>query len=888
MTATEIGTKVQELVNSSPTADAELIYNLLLAYGKPKASITRLREGDYNLSRVDGEICWKKQLFFKHVEGDDLYTVIDELKNDQKVMRHDPRFIIVTNGERLLALDTKNHDTLETIVAELNKHYVFFLPWAGMEKSEIKTENLADVKAAERMAKLYDEIIHYNIVDPAFYHSLNVFFSRLLFCFFAEDTEVFEVHQFTNSIASHTQHDGSDLHVYLDDLFRALDVEEKSTYAAHLAKFPYVNGGLFSRHVPAPKFSRKARDLLLQCGELDWSQINPDIFGSMIQAVVHPGQRAVLGMHYTSVVNIMKVIEPLFLEELQEEFDKAGDDKNKLNKLLGRIYTIKVFDPACGSGNFLIISYKELRKLEHKILEKLLSNKMLGIKVSSGLRLENFYGIEIDDFAREIAVLSLWLAKHLMNIEFKKKFGKVIPLIPLKDTGNVVCANAATSDWQVICPNTKGEEVYVIGNPPYLGSTMQDDQQKSELAMNCYGFHNYKNLDYIAIWFIRAAKYIAGSRAQCALVSTNSICQGEQVSLLWPSLLRLNLEISFAYQSFKWSNSAKHNAGVICVIVGLRNPSNKPKYIFNDFGRAIATNINPYLSVGPNVIVTPRSKPLSGLPLMSYGNKPVDGGNLILSADEKRVLVESSPQAAKFLRRLYGSQEFLNDIERWCIWVTDAEKAEALSIPQIQMRADKTKLMRLASKDSGAQGMAGRPHQFREMKEAKSQVLIVPRVSSERRRYIPIGYLSKESIILDSAQAIYDADTYVFGLVSSRMHMAWTRAVAGRLKSDFRYSSAIVYNTFPVPKLSPKQKDILTTHSFEVLDVRERHSEHTLAELYDPDKMPDDLQDAHNQLDDMVDLCYRSRAFETDDERLTMLFKLYETMTHEAQEKIYA
>jgi len=447
--------------------DLNFIYDLLLAYGKPKASITRLISGTYNFSKKPGEVFWKNNLFFKHVEQKDLHYTIDELKNNNDILKHSPRFIVVTDFKQLLAVDTKNEETLDIELRqdELTKHFAFFLPWAGMEKSQHKFENLADIKAAEKMARLYDEIIKYNTSsDPSFHHSLNVFFSRLLFCFFAEDTEVFKKGQFVNSISSHTQKDGSDLAEYLDKLFEGLNIENKSEYPSHIQSFPYVNGGLFAKKLKSPLFSQKARRLIVECGELNWSQINPDIFGSMIQAVVHPGQRAVLGMHYTSVVNIMKVIEPLFLEDLKEEFDKYRDDKSKLEKLLQRIYKIKIFDPACGSGNFLVIAYKELRKLEHKIIERImeLDGGKLALFQLSGIKLENFYGIEIDDFAHEIAILSLWLAKHQMNIEFKEMFGVEIPLIPLKDTGNITCGNATRLNWNEVCSNNGIDEIYIF------------------------------------------------------------------------------------------------------------------------------------------------------------------------------------------------------------------------------------------------------------------------------------------------------------------------------------------------------------------------------------------------------------------------------------------
>jgi hypothetical protein len=884
----EVEENVSKLATQSELG-LNFVYDLLLAYGKSKTAITRLKKGDYNLATDKStEIYWKSNLLFKYVEHADLHATIDDLKGTSYATRHSPRFIIVTDYSQLLAIDTKTQETLDIPIREINRHYVFFLPWAGMEKSSAKTENIADVKAAERMAKLYDEIIKHNVADdPAFYHALNVFFSRLLFCFFAEDTEVFSKGQFTNSIASYTQADGSDLHEYLDELFRALDVENKgSDYPEHIAAFPYVNGGLFGKYYASPKFNAQAKRLIIECGELNWSEINPDIFGSMIQAVVHPGQRAGLGMHYTSVVNIMKVIEPLFLEELLEEFDKSYDDKKKLQKLLSRIYGIKVFDPACGSGNFLIIAYKEMRRLEHKTIERIneLSGGAITLFQMSGIQLESFYGIEIDDFAHEIAILSLWLAKHQMNIEFKAMFNIEIPLIPLKDAGNIVCENAATADWNTVCPNNDTDEIYIIGNPPYLGSRNQESTHKKDLQGIT---SNYKSMDYIAIWFIKGARYIENTNSRLAFVSTNSVSQGEQVGILWPGLLN-NLEIGFAHTSFKWANNARASAGVTCVIISLQNKNSQKKRIYTGGAYLIADHINAYLTPGRDAYIQRRSKPLSALPTITFGSMTNDKGNLILSTSEKDKLIEDYPFSRRFIKRFIGSAELLRGQERWCLWIQDEDLEQALAIPEIKRRLENVTVHRNGSSEKSTQQLAATPHRFYFFAHKETDSIIIPRVSSERRDYIPIGYLTNDTIISDSANAIYDAEPFVFGLLSSRMHMTWVRAVAGRLKTDFRYSSAIVYNNFPVPPLSEKQKAMITNHVFEVLDARETHSEKTLSELYDPDKMPDDLRNAHEGLNEIIELCYRSKPFENDEERLAYLFKLYEIMTATQKELINA
>lgn len=874
------------------------IYDLLLAYGTPKSSIARLQQGGLNLSKNDGEIAWKKKLFYKTVAPEqDVHEVIERLKADEHTAKHDPRFIVVTDFETLLALDRKNADTLDVPLRDLAKHFDFFLPWAGMEKATHQNENPADVKAAERMAKLYDEIKKDNPTDTAEQvHNLNVFLSRLLFCFFAEDTGIFEKGQFTNAIGSHTQPDSSDLHTYLDTLFEVMNTPRSNltgfknlqglnnSLPAYLEAFPYVNGGLFRNRHHAPAFTRRSRQAIIDSGELDWAAINPDIFGSMIQAVITPEHRGGMGMHYTSVPNIMKVIEPLFLNELYEAFEAAKGNLKKLNELLKRIWNIKIFDPACGSGNFLIIAYKELRKLEMLLFKEIdLANKSYSTQFS-GISLSNFYGIELDDFAHEVATLSLWLAEHQMNQAFLKEFGRAKPALPLKETGNIVHGNACRLEWETVCPKQPEDEIYILGNPPYLGSSMQSAEQKADMALVFKGIDGFKNLDYIACWFLKGANFIQNLNAQYAFVSTNSICQGEQVALLWPHLFHKNLEIGFAHTSFKWVNNAKANAAVIVVIVGMKNNSIKTnKYLFIENRRILVPNINAYLAKGQNIIVVKKSEPLSKLNKMTYGNKPVDGGNLILTGDEKQSLITKYPDIQRIFKKLLGSNEFINQIDRWCLWIKNSDLEELLSIPEIIKRVDAVREMRLNSRDEGANKMALYSHQFREMNETITHSLIIPSVSSENREYIPIGFIGSDTIITNLAFAIYEAPTWLFSILNSRMHMTWVRAVAGRLKTDYRYSSSLCYNTFPFPLISDNQKQELEKQVYRILDEREYHSEKTLAQLYDPEKMPAGLREAHRLNDLAVERMYRSRPFESDEERLEYLFKLYEQMIAEEQ-----
>ncbi|MBO1769287.1 DNA methyltransferase [Agrococcus sp. TF02-05] len=869
--------------------DREFIFELLAAYGRSSSNITRLRNGSLNVADDPStEVAQKNVIYFKETT-DDLLAVIDELRSAPTVVRYNTRFVVVTDYEELLAVDTKTNDSLAIPISDIDKHFTFFLPWAGMEKAQYVAEAHADVKAAERMAKLFDELLALNPelnTTTIGRHALNVFFARLLFCFFAEDTGIFKEGQFTEAVGTLTQPDGSDAHQFLTDLFTALDTAEPADKPAHLASFPYVNGRLFTveEHHTVPAFNRRARDLLLESGRLLWNEINPDIFGSMFQAVVTPGQRSDLGQHYTSVPNILKTIEPLFLDGLKEQFDAAFDSAPKLEALLRRVAQIKVFDPACGSGNFLVIAYKELRKLEHAILERLaqLDSRHQTLYAESKINIENFYGLELDDFAAEVAILSLWIAKHQMNREFFEKFKLNIPLIPLKETGQVKQGNAARIDWNTVCPNDGVEEIYLIGNPPYAGSSMQSASQKDDFGY-VFGRRTFsKNLDYIALWFVKGADYIRGTRAELAFVTTNSVAQGEHVGLMFPTIFDMGLEIGFAYTSFKWENNAKRNAGVTVAVINLRNPKPGPKYLYTENLRVEASRINGYLADGPSVLIQRESRPRSrALERMVRGSQASDQGWLILEAEQRDEMLREAPEASKFLKRYVGSSEFINDIERYCLWIEDADAGEATQIPSIDARLRKVVEFRSGRNDKSTRDFAARPWRFKQPAYKPTASVVVPSTSSERRKYIPIGYLPAGYVVSNAAYVVYDAQPWLFALLTSRMHMVWTRAVAGRMKTDFRYTNTIVYHNFPAPSLAASAKEQLAEAAFRVLDVREYHSEKTLAELYDPDLMPDDLRLAHQELDELVDAAYRKRGFDGDEERLSYLFGMYEQMTAE-------
>lgn len=874
MNITQVAEKVKALTGNIKQAD--FLFDLLECYGKPKASITRLKmvgKGSYNLSKNADEVLWKKQVYFKTTNSDKLLTIIDEMKHADVVAKHQPRFIIAINATHLLAIDTKTEDTLDIPLAELNKKFDFFLPWAGLEKTQAQGENPADVKAAEKMAKLFDLLRDNNPATTAQeIHWQNVFLSRILFCYFAEDTGIFPAKLFTNHIGSHTAEDGSDLDDYLSRAFDIMNQEDRKGVPEYLADFPYVNGGLFADKLPVPKFNRKSRAMLIECGaDLNWSEINPDIFGSMIQAVVDPSQRGNMGMHYTSVPNIMKVIEPLFLNELKEEFEKHSDSKAKLEQLLLRLEHLKIFDPACGSGNFLIIAYKELRELEMAIFKRLQELTKEGLMPLSRIKLSQFYGIELDDFAHEIAILSLWLKEHQMNLKFKALFGHANPALPLKSSGNVVCRNATRANWEEICPSKDGE-IFILGNPPYLGAMRQSDEQTEDLKIALA--EHYASIDYIFAWFYKAARYILGKNAQCAFVATNSICQGEQVALGWPFLLSNGLEIGFCHTGFKWNNNAKNQATVEVIVASLRNTSDAPKLKISDGYTTTAKNINAYLADADNVYVHSRSKPLSAVKEMCFGNMPADGGQLLLTDSEKEELLAADPGAAPFVKELLSAKEFLSGQKRWCIWLDGVSEANFKKHPEILDRVNKLRVIR--QKSSRPQ-LAEIPHLFAQITQPRNKdFILIPCHSSENRSYIPMGFFSANHVSHNSCLIIPEGDIVLFGVLSSSMHMSWVRAVCGRLESRYRYSKDVVYNNYPFPDISEKFREIIGGAALEVLACRENHPETSLGNLYNPGKMPADLMAAHQNLDLVVDQVYRAKPFADDTERLSFLFNLYQ------------
>jgi len=889
----------------------------------PKTSITRARSSE-------GDFLIRNKVRYRKVENNPLHA-IDEIEQEIVSQNKKSRYLITTDFEMLYAKDTKTNDSLAIHFEDLPTSAEFFLAWNGIEKVDYQKENPADIKAAERFTKLYDELVKINpelAKEEADGKSFNLFLIRSLFLYFSEDTEIITKGSFTNILKTRTETDGSNLNSVIKELFLILDVPENQRQGMPewLKKFPYVNGKLFKELHHDLSFSALTRKLLIEAGELlNWNEINPDILGAMIQTVTNKEERQVSGMHYTSVPNILKVIKPLFLDELQAEYQRLSEraddylereitDKQRreqqrniikdLNSLLERMSKIKFLDPACGSGNFLIITYKELRRLEIQILVKIreIQDALKEKNVYQGeflkkskIKLNQFSGVEIGDFAHEVAKLSLYIAEHQMNVEMIESLADYQPkILPLQESGNIIHGNALRMDWNEVVPQVANDEVYIMGNPPYIGYSPQNSEQKEDLFLAVGRDLKYKSLDYISGWFYKAANFIEFSNSKFAFVTTNSICQGEQVPLIWEYVLK-KAEIEFAYTSFKWNNSAKNNAGVIVAIIGLANKKNiKSKRIIYDenFQSIETTNITPYLSKGDNIIVKPLSEH-KFLPKLVLGNMPKDGGGLIISEeDEYRRIISSYPELKKYIKVFLGSSELIKGNKRYVIWLNEIEYNNLKDNPEIIKRINIVKEMRLNSKAESTRELAKVPWEFAQRGEWDTaikvgkikgkQTLIVPKVSSETRDYVPMGFVEDDTIVSDLTMVVYDAPIWLLGILESRMHMTWLRAVGGRLKTDYRYSTVMVYNTFPIPKLSTNRKNILEEAVLEMLDVREEEGG-TLAELYGGANKPMNarLREAHEKIDGIVERAYKQEPFMSDEERLSVLLKLYQEVVSE-------
>lgn len=898
MAITEIEDRITDIINQSNRD--EFIYDFLSVYDFPKATITKLRKGTNNLATESGAVYLKNRLYYQQVAADgNLMQHFADLKQKVNQLGAKPRYMMVTDFNNVLAEDTKTGDTLDVEFERLPQKFEFFLAWNGIEKADFDKENPADIRAAERFAKLYDVVVKDN--PDASRHGLNLFLIRVLFCLFAEDTDIFEKNLFTNRIKEITSQDGSDLDAFFKQLFSVLDIEKANwptDTPSWLEDFPYVDGDLFKDPHESLNFSEHSRKMIIDAGEkLEWDQINPDILGSMIQAVASEDSRSHLGMHYTSVPNIMKVIKPLFLDDLRQAFEDAKGNEDKLNQLYDRIGKIKFMDPACGSGNFLIITYKELRQLEIDIIKELNHMGIATMYVPS-VTLDQFYGIEIDDFACDVTRLSLWIAEHQMNKQLHKEITDAVrPTLPLQHAGAIVCGNALRIDWNEVLPHKKDDEVYLFGNPPYLGSKLQSKSQKNDLEYALNSAKGYKKLDYISGWFYLGAKYIQHTKAQYAFVSTNSITQGEQVAFLW-DVLPKSISIRFAYKSFKWGNNAKNNAGVTVVIIGMCDESQVIKsYIFSNNLVEQVNEISPYLTSGTKAtVVKPVGKNLNGLPSASFGSMPRDDGNLLLDNEEKNKILEKHPEAQMIIKLFLGSKDFIDGVNRYCFWIDSKEKLElANNIPTIKHRFTRVSEFRSQSKAKSTQQYALKPYRFVQRGEYEKALqksdhfnsIIIPRHSSENRAYVPMGITSQETVIADSAIAIYNAPLWLLGLLESRMHMTWLQAVGGKLETRYRYSAGLVYNTFPVPELSTRRKNEIEELVWKILDIRDEEGG-TLAELYgsplaekNPKPMNPRLKAAHEELDQVVDRAYKSSGFKDDNERLALLLDMYSQKVNE-------
>lgn len=894
MAITEIEDQIFKIVDKKNYDN--FIYDFLSVYDIPKATITKLKKGINNLSDVAGEVYLKNKLYYKQTDKDLMQSFTD-VKAKVDELGTKPRYIFVTNFKEVLAYDTKTDDTLSIPFERLPQKFEFFLAWNGIEKADFDKENPADIRAAERFAKLYDVIVKDN--PNATRKGLNLFLIRVLFCLFAEDTDIFEKNLFTTRLKELTKLDGSDLNSFIGQLFSVLDVRKKDRPVdtpSWLADFPYVDGDLFKDQHESLKFTAKSRKLIIDAGEkLEWDQINPDILGSMLQAVASEDSRSHLGMHYTSVPNIMKVIKPLFLDDLRNEFEKSKGNYKKLQQLYDRIGKIKFMDPACGSGNFLIVTYKQLRQLEIDILKE--QNRILAEEGSGkammylpSVTLDQFYGIEIDDFACDTTRLSLWIAEHQMNIKLRDEINNAVrPTLPLQHAGAIICGNALRLDWEKVLPHKKDDEVYLFGNPPYSGSAKQDKKQKADM----YDLLNrelkqYKKLDYITAWFFKGTDYISDTIAQLSFVSTNSICEGEQVPILWPIILKKAV-INFAYTSFIWSNNAKNKAGVTVVIIGLGALPKENKYLYSKNSYEQVNNITPYLTSGENIIVYKSNKPINKLPIMLKGSSPVDDGNFIVASDQLDNLTDFEK---KHLKKFIGSNEFTSGKTRYCIWLYQVAPEEYANESDINNRIQNVYQFRIKSKRKATQRDAKFPELFGEIRWKKQPAILVPRVTTSSRIYIPIGFVDADTVISDSAMEIYDAPIWLMGLLESRMHMVWLRAVCGRLRAvGLRYSAGLVYNTFPIPQLSTRRKNEIEQLVLNILDIREEEGG-TLAELYgsplaekNPKPMNPRLLKAHQELDQVVDRAYKPNGFKDDNERLALLLDMYSKKVRENKDE---
>ncbi len=911
MNAVEIEEAISQLAEQ-PFDPVNFPYAFLEAFGNKETTIKRLRAGASNKSDLGG-VLQTNNIHIKVCAEGEVTKTLTALRESPSTARAKAKFILATDGQTLEAENLASDDSpVACTYKDFPDHFGFFLPLAGITTVRQISENSFDIRATSRLNRLYVELLKDNPEwgTSARRHDMNHFMARLIFCFFAEDTDIFiGKGLFTDTIAKMSAKDSSNTHAVIESLFRAMNTKvgdrDREGVPRWANSFPYVNGGLFSSNMDVPKFSKIARSYLLHIGNLDWTKINPDIFGSMIQAVAEDEERGALGMHYTSVPNILKVLNPLFLDDLRAKLAEAGDNPRTLLNLRRRMAKIRVFDPACGSGNFLVIAYKEMRAIEAEI------NKRRGeADLRSEIPLTNFRGIELRDFPAEIARLALVIAEYQCDVLYRGQKLALAEFLPLRSENWITCGNALRLDWQNICPPTntlvklqaddlfstphdqapidfenEGGETYLCGNPPYLGFTWQSKEQKTEIRNLLKGRSSSSGfLDYVAGWFLKAAEYQKRTNAIAAFVATNSICQGQSVSILWPVLFRAGCDILFAYTSFKWSNLASNKAGVTVVVVGIGPSGSGPRRLYehDEQDKVVVregSSITPYLTLGPRIIVEKRDSPVSELSVMEFGNKPTDGGHLLLRPEHLASLNLDSAQSDKFIRRIYGSQDFINGSRRFCIWIEDRDLEEARAIESIRERIEAVRQVRLASPDKGANALAKRAHQLKLMRIGTQSAIVVPGISSERRPYLPVGLVDNRCVLSNKCFVLYDAPIWNMALIASRLHWVWIATVCVRMRTDFSYSNTLGWNTFPVPPLTEKNKADLTRCAEDILLTREHHFPATIADLYDPDTMPEELQQAHERNDEVLERIFIGRRFKNDTERLEKLFEFYTKMT---------
>jgi hypothetical protein len=911
LNAVEIEQAISQLA-SQPFDATEFPFAFLAAFGNKETTIKRLRKGESNASDLLGGVLQRNNIHIATCESGRVDETLKALRQSPKTAAAKSRFILATDGETLEAEDLTSGETVASVYADFAKHFGFFLPLAGISTIKEIKDNPIDVRATGRLNKLYVELLKENPVwaTEARRHDMNHFMARLIFCFFAEDTDIFNgVGLFTRTVEQMSERDSSNTHEVISTLFHAMNVKIADRAAANLPAwadtFPYVNGGLFSGKSDVPRFTRMARTYLQHAGELSWREINPDIFGSMIQAVAEEDERGALGLHYTSVPNILKVLNPLFLDDLHAQLEGAGDNPRMLLNLRRRMARIRVFDPACGSGNFLVIAYKEMRKIEAEV------NRRRGEELyASEIPIENFRGIELRDFPAEIARLALVIAQFQCDVLYRGPLVARAAFLPLKKENWIIRGNALRLDWLSICHPTgntvklvaddlfstpldqaqidfanEGGETYICGNPPYLGFTYQSAEQKGDIRNLLEGRTGSSGfLDYVAGWFIKAVDYGTRTSSVAAFVSTNSICQGQSVSILWPVIFDAGVDIRFAYTSFKWSNLASNKAGVTVAIVGIGSPTNALRrlYVHDEQNSVLVregASITPYLTLGPRIIVQKRDEPLGALSVMEFGNKPSDGGHLLLRPEELPSLGLDIIQRNKFIRRIYGSDEFINGSSRFCIWIEDRDLEEAQAIDSLKDRIEAVRQVRLASQDKGANALAKRAHQLKLMRIGAQYSIVVPAITSENRAYLPCGILDNRATVTNKVFALYDAPLWNMAVIVSRLHWVWVGTVCVRLEMRFSYSNTLGWNTFPVPMLTEQNKADLTRCAENILLAREAHFPATIADLYEPETMPENLRHAHEQNDEVLERIYIGRRFRNDTERLEKLFEMYTKMT---------